>query len=162
MCPFVPVWILLSHTLLQSPHHPQSFSRGWPLWGLQIGGNVWQRDMGCMAGGDEQPLWNFCDYCLRFQNFMLSCAVLLMVYFSNTCVRSKSRNTQLQGFSGPNVQIWGNCLTTWHNVYRSHTFCIPPPQPTKRDLVRMQVTELRLAFLRTCNSWSMCSSYRVG
>jgi hypothetical protein len=122
---FVPVGILYSQPLLQSPNHPESFSHGWPLWGLQRGGNVWERDMCCMAGGEEQPLW-ILWLLPSFSKLYVVLRCLVGGVFQQR-VWGQSLVTRIyKGFKSLDVQIWGNCLTTWHNVYRSHTFCIPP------------------------------------
>ena len=130
---YVPVGIFIRSHFSSHPITPKTF----PIDGLIEGSKEVE-----MCGSVIWAVWrvgnNSCcelnDYCFRFQNCMWSCGVLLMGYFSN--VWGRSLVTRIcKGFKILNVQIWGNFLTTWHYVDRSHTFCIPP-QPTKTDLVR--------------------------
>lgn len=116
----VPVWILYSQTLLQQPHrHSQTFSHRWRLWGLQRGGNLRVQDLGCIVGVEERFVW-----VLWLLPLFLNLCVVVHCYveggFSNIFVRSNSPEMLLQGFKSECT-----CgLTTWHNVYQNHPFCI--------------------------------------
>jgi hypothetical protein len=85
---------------------------------LEISGsNIWAV---WLVGNNRPSDW--CDFFLCFDICIWSCVAVLKKDCSNIFVKSNLPETRLQAFKSLNLQIWGNGLTTWHNVYKHLPF----------------------------------------
>ena len=68
----------ISSLLQQSRHCSQTFTHGWHTWGPQIGVNLWQQDLVCKVGDEEQSI-------RVFQACVWKCVFFFKHDFSNFC-----------------------------------------------------------------------------